>query len=166
MRIAQTVLGSFIEVHAPWSVDWVWGLPLIVLTVIIHVLGLGFVSQKAIGVYGDIMKRRTTGAFVVVMGATTLLAAILHGLEAAIWAVAYCVVGARPDFRSAMFYSLGAITTYGHENLYLEERWRLMGAIEALNGWLLFGLSTAFLFWFIQEVSPNNRAAQLAPPNE
>ena len=140
-----------------------WGLPLIVLTVIIHVLGLGFISQKAIGIYGDIMKHRTTGAFVVVMGATTLLATILHGLEAAIWTVAYCVIGARPDFRSAMFYSLGAITTYGHQNLYLEERWRLMGAIEALNGWLLFGLSTAFLFWFIQEVSPNNRAARQRP---
>jgi hypothetical protein len=89
-------------------------------------------------------------------GATTLLATILHGLEAAIWAVAYCFIGARPDFRTAMFYSLGAITTYGHQNLYLEERWRLLGGIEALNGWLLFGLSTAFLFWLFQEVSPSD----------
>jgi hypothetical protein len=27
-----------------------------------------------------------------------------------------------------------------------------MGALEALNGWLLFGLSTAFLFGMIQRV--------------
>jgi hypothetical protein len=161
MRIVQAALDFLIEVHAFWSADWVWGLPLIVLTVIIHVLGLGFISQKAILIYGDVMKhRRTTGAFVVVMGATTLLAAILHGIEAAIWAIAYCVIGARPDFRSAMFYSLGAITTYGHQNLYLEEHWRLLGAIEALNGWLLFGLSTAFLFWLFQQVSPDNRVAR------
>ncbi len=161
MRLAQTILGSLIETRPFWSADWVWGCPLIVLTVVIHVLGLGFITQKAILIYSEIMKHRyTTGAFVMVTGLTTLLATILHGIEAAIWAVAYCVIGARPDFRSAMFYSLGAITTYGHQNLYLEERWRLMGAIEALNGWLLFGLSTAFLFWLIQEVSPNNRAAR------
>jgi hypothetical protein len=60
-----------------------------------------------------------------------------------------------PDFKHAMLYSLGAITSYGHQNLFLEDRWRLLGAIEALNGWLLFGLSTAFLFWMIQEVTPN-----------
>src|SRR5258708_16681345 len=148
MRLAQTILGSLIETRAFWSADWVWGCPLIVLTVVIHILGLGFISQKAILISNDVMKHRCTrGGFVRVRGVTTLLATILHGIEAAIWAIAYCVIGARPDFRSAMFYSLGAITTYGHQNLYLEEHWRLLGPIEALNGCLLFGLSTAFLLW-------------------
>jgi hypothetical protein len=27
----------------------------------------------------------------------------------------------------------------------------MMGALEALNGWILFGLSTAFLYAMIQE---------------
>jgi hypothetical protein len=30
--------------------------------------------------------------------------------------------------------------------VFLEDRWQLMGAMETLNGWLLFGLSTVFLF--------------------
>ena len=54
--------------------------------------------------------------------------------------------------RSAMLYSLGAMTTYGHKNLVLEDRWQMMGALEALNGMLLFGLTTAFLFAMIQHV--------------
>jgi hypothetical protein len=158
MRAAQIAVDSLIAADAPWNRDWVWGLPLIVLTVIIHVLGLGFLSQKAIIIYRGLVKRRhTAGSFVAVMGATTLLATILHGLEAGIWALAYCFIGARPDFKSAMLYSLGAITTYGHENLDLERQWKLLGAIEALNGWLLFGLTTALLFWLFQEVSPDNR---------
>jgi hypothetical protein len=157
MRAAQVAVDSLIAADAPWNRDWVWGLPLIVLTVIIHVLGLGFLSQKAIILYGGLMKRHTAGGFVAVMGATTLLASILHGIEAAIWALAYCFIGARPDFKSAMLYSLGAITTYGHENLDLERQWKLLGAIEALNGWLLFGLTTALLFWLFQQVSPDNR---------
>jgi hypothetical protein len=58
-----------------------------------------------------------------------------------------------PDFQAAMLYSLNAITSYGHANLQLEDRWHLMGATEALNGWLLFGMSTAFLFAVIQRFS-------------
>ena len=34
------------------------------------------------------------------------------------------------------------MTSYGHANLFLEEHWQLMGALEALNGMLLFGLTT------------------------
>jgi hypothetical protein len=161
MSIARAALSFLVEVRAPWRGDWVWGCPLIVVTVILHVLGLGSISQKAILIHNNIRKHSsTTAASAVVLGATTLLATGLHALEAAIWAVAYLLIGALADSRSAMLYSLGALTTYGHQSVYLEEPWRLLGTIEALNGWLLFGLSTAFLFWLIQEVSPNIRASR------
>jgi hypothetical protein len=58
------------------------------------------------------------------------------------------------DDKSAMLNSLEAITTYGHNDLYLADHWRLMGALEALNGMLLFGLMTAFLYGLIQRVWP------------
>jgi len=158
MRTAQIALNFLFDDHRTWSADWIWGCPLIVVTVIFHVLGIGYISQKAILICGNVTKyRHPTVRFAGVVGATALLATVLHAAETAIWAVAYLFVGALPDSRSAMLYSLGAMTTYGHQSLYLEDRWRLLGTIEALNGWLLFGLSTAFLFWLIQEVSPNNR---------
>jgi hypothetical protein len=81
-----------------------------------------------------------------------LLATVLHGIEANIWAVAYRLLDALPDFKSAVLYSLNAMTSYGHTNLNLEPHWHLLGAMEALNGWLLFGLTTAFLFAVIEEV--------------
>jgi hypothetical protein len=43
------------------------------------------------------------------------------------------------------------MTTYGHANLYLAQRWQLIGALEALNGTILFGLTTAFLFMVLQK---------------
>jgi hypothetical protein len=137
-----------------WSTDWAWGLPLIVLTVVIHVFGLGVISKRAVRISSGIDERRhLTAVFIVVTGASTLLATTLHGIEAGIWAAAYRLLGALPDGKSAMLYSLNAITSYGHTNLSLENHWQLMGAIEALNGWLLFGLTTAFLFSVIQRVS-------------
>ena len=153
MEIAQAVFSIVVESPGSWRADWAWGLPLIVLTVVIHVLGLGLIAQKVVGATNRIFERRhTTVAFVVVVGTTTLLATCLHALEAGIWAYAYRFLGAIPDERSAVLYSLSAITSYGHANLQLSDRWQLMGALEALNGWLLFGLTTAFLFGIIEKV--------------
>jgi hypothetical protein len=51
-----------------------------------------------------------------------------------------------------MLYSLNAITSNSHTELVLPDHWHLMGAIEALNGWLLFGWTTAFPFAVIEKV--------------
>lgn len=159
MNIALSAIGLGTQVDAaPWSADWMWGCPLIVLTVIVHIAGLGFVSERAMLICSHFLTRGRILAFALAMAATTLLAIILHGIEAGMWAIAYCWLGTMPDFKTAMLYSLGAMTTFGHQSLFLKESWRLMGAIEALNGWLLFGLSTAFLFWLIQQIMPKNRA--------
>ena len=56
--------------------------------------------------------------------------------------------------RQQVLDSLSAMTTYGHSNRYLKDQWQLMGALEALNGMLLFELTTAFLFAMIQRVWP------------
>jgi hypothetical protein len=154
MRIAQSA-GNFLAVDLTgWSADWAWGLPLIVLTVLIHVSGLILISRTVVhGSAGRMIERRHPRvALVVVVGATTLLATCLHWIEAGIWACAYRFLGALPNLRSAVLYSLNAMTSYGHTNLVLEDRWQLMGAMEALNGWLLFGLTTAFLFAVIEKV--------------
>jgi hypothetical protein len=63
-------------------------------------------------------------------GVTALLATVLHGIEAATRAVAYRFLGALPDTKSAMLYSLSAMTSYGHANLLLEEQWQMMGALS------------------------------------
>jgi len=138
-----------------WIGDWAWSLPLIVLTVVIHVSGLGLIDGTFVTVLSESLDRRGVASkFAVVIGGAALLATLLHGIEGAIWAAAYRFLGALPDNRSAMLYSLSAMTTYGHANLFLKDRWQLMGALEALNGMLLFGLTTAFLFAMIQRVRP------------
>jgi hypothetical protein len=133
-----------------WIGDWVWGLPLIVLTVVIHVCGLAVIGERVDSVIGRTNRRRFILKFARVMGTTALLATMLHGFEAFIWASAYRIVGALPDNRTGMLYSLSAMTTYGHANLFLQDRWQMMGALEALNGMLLFGLTTAFMFGMMQ----------------
>jgi len=98
--------------------------------------------------------RRSEFVLALLMIVTVLLLTVLHAVEAAAWAGAYVILGARADFASAMLYSLSAMTTYGHADVFLAKPWQLMGAIEALSGMMLFGLSTAFLFAVLREHWP------------
>jgi hypothetical protein len=137
-----------------WHANWAWGMPLIIINVVIHVLGLGLINERMLQMLRIVDRRHFTSVFAVVMGVVALLATMLHGLEGMVWAAAYRLLGALPDTHSAVLYSLSALTTYGHANIMLEPQWQLMGALEALNGILLFGLTTAFMFAMIQQVWP------------
>ncbi len=133
---------------APWYFAWAISVPLIVLNLIIHIVGLAAIHGRVVESLGSRAGRSQFRGFLVT--ALALIAiTFLHAVEAAVWAAAYLVVGALSDFRAAMLYSVEAITSYGHESTLLEHR-QMMGALEALNGMILFGLTTAFLFAMIQ----------------
>ncbi len=51
-----------------------------------------------------------------------------------------------PSLADALFYSLGAMTTLGAAGVALPLPWRMMGVLEAMNGTLLFGISTAYIY--------------------
>lgn len=89
---------------------------------------------------------------VIFVAIAALASAIYLAIEAAAWALLYLWLGALPAWAPAMLYSLEAITSFGHADIHLEESWRLLGAIEAVNGLILFGLTTAFLFAAIHQV--------------
>jgi hypothetical protein len=51
---------------ATWEIDWAWSLPLIVLTVVIQVLGLGVIAEWIVGRMSNKVKpRHLTPLFVV-----------------------------------------------------------------------------------------------------
>ncbi len=140
----------------PWGPDWAWSIPLIVLTVVIHAFGLGVIDHRVLlALNGNGRRRRPQSTSILIIGGTALSATILHAFESTVWASVYSLLGAIPDRKSAMLYSLNAITAFGHTDVHLEMRWQLMGSLEALNGWILFGLTTAFMFTVIQKVWPH-----------
>jgi hypothetical protein len=138
-----------------WSNDWAWALPLIVLTALVHAFGLVEIRDRVVLELPIVLRaRRSSMVLALLMVVSVLLLTVLHAVEAFAWACAYVALGARPDMASAMLYSLSAMTSYGHADVFLAKHWQLMGAIEALNGMMLFGLSTAFLFAVLREHWP------------
>jgi hypothetical protein len=139
--------------------NWTLGLSLIGLTITMHAAGiaLGALKLQGIRVYLEHRELRLTGTFVVLVGligTLGLLLVILHGLEAAAWAVAYRWLGALDSAHNSILYSLDAISTRGSSRVLLDTPWQVMGALEAVDGMLLFGISTAFIFAVMQNFWP------------
>ena len=130
-----------------WIDSWAWGVPLIVLTVIGHSLALFALRHRMVTELAKYYDEETFRfPFALVIGAIVLIATLLIAAEATIWACVYVTVGALLDAPRAMLYSLEAMTTFGHADDYLVPHWQFLGALEALNGVILIGLTTAFIF--------------------
>jgi hypothetical protein len=138
-----------------WGSDWLWGLPVIVFTITLHICVLVFIERMLVRemTHGE----RHAGYRISAITVVALFAIILHACEAFVWAFLYVLLKATPDARDAVLYSLSSITAFGHAALYLDKRWQLLGAMEAMNGVILFGLTTAFLFSAVQLARPDRR---------
>jgi hypothetical protein len=66
----------------------------------------------------------------------------------------YLWLGALDSPIDAMVYSIDSMTTRGASRLMLQRRWQLTGALEATDGMLLFGISTAYMFAMMQAYWP------------
>lgn len=69
----------------------------------------------------------------------------IHTVEIWLYAFAYYVVGVLQDFETALYFSTVAFASLGFGDVVLDRSWRLVSAIEAANGVILFAWSTAFL---------------------
>ena len=81
-----------------------------------------------------------------------MILAVLHGLEAMLWAAAYLWLGAFGSYTDALLYSLGTMTSASTAEV--ASQWHMMSALEAMDGALLFGISTAFIFTVMQDYWP------------
>jgi hypothetical protein len=83
---------------------------------------------------------------VAIMMVITLVMAAVHLMQIALWATAFRVGSEISTFEKAFYFSAQNYTTLGYGDIVLSDRWRLLGPLEAINGLLLFGLSTAAMF--------------------
>ncbi len=56
------------------------------------------------------------------------------------------------DFAAAFYSSAENYTTLGYGDVVMSARWRLLGPLEAADGMLMFGVTTAMIFSVIQRL--------------
>lgn len=119
---------------------------LVAATAVIHLVGLDLLMRLT-----GLHLRRFLSAWLnlnrllVPLGIVLGLFA-LHGLEIWLYAFAYRALGALPTIEEALYFSTSAYSTLGEAGAALPVEWRVVGVLEAVNGMLLIGWSTAFLF--------------------
>ena len=77
---------------------------------------------------------------------------VAHLLEIAVWAVLFLLCGEFPEFGTAYYHSAVNYTTLGYGDVIMTPSWRLLGPLEAANGALMFGVSTAIIFAVLQRL--------------
>lgn len=117
---------------------------MLVMTVT-HALGLTGIS-KLLNLRKEHLKEMSFSfKSIALMSGMGLLLLVLHALEIGVFAGFYLLIDAMQTLEEALYYSASAYATLGRTADYFPPDWRLMGALEALIGFLLISWSTAFM---------------------
>ena len=92
----------------------------------------------------------------IITGAVAALI-LAHTVEVWIWAISLLLLGAVHSVTDAVYFSLATSTTVGYGDVVLEPDFRVFGAMAAVTGMLVFGLSTAFLVAILTRHFPSSR---------
>jgi hypothetical protein len=83
---------------------------------------------------------------------TISIALAAHLGEIALWAILFMMCGEFTAFGTAYYHSAVNYTTLGYGDVVMTPAWRLLGPLEAADGMLMFGVSTAIIFALIQRL--------------
>jgi len=131
---------------------------MVVLTVVFHGGGLAILGRMLRGEVQMERSHHIPGMSPRTMGFTLALVLalfVLHGVEIWLYAFLYEAMGAVDNLETAVYFSTISYAGIGFDDRYIEPTWRLVAAIEGINGLLLLGWSTAF---FVTIVSRLGRA--------
>ena len=118
---------------------------MVVLTVLIHGAGITALA-RGLRIEASVDEerhhfsvKRAVGILIIVLALFTL-----HGIEIWLYAAVYLIIGAVQNLEAAVYYSTITYASIGFGDTEMARQWRLVGAIEGINGVLLLGWSTAF----------------------
>lgn len=118
---------------------------MVVVMTIVHSLGLVAIS-KVLKLNKDrLVDHDFNGRALVLLGSLGLLIFALHIFEIWVFAALYLLLGAMQTLEEALYYSASAYATLGRTADYFPNEWRLIGAVEALIGFVLISWSAAFM---------------------
>ncbi|MGA3046899.1 MAG: ion channel [Terracidiphilus sp.] len=77
---------------------------------------------------------------------------VAHLIEISLWAALFVICGEFKSLSLAYYHSAVNYTTLGYGDLIMSPSWKLLGPLEAADGALMFGVSTAMIFTIAQRL--------------
>ena len=124
---------------------------LIVLTTIVHAAATNYVIQLVVTqTKAKLKQHKYLKMFWI--SVIVLLMFFASIIEAVIWAISYLALDAVQTVEEALYFSIVTFTTLGFGDIILNESWRLLASLEAANGIIIFGWSTAIVMAAVQKL--------------
>ena len=133
-----------VAIAAPLAV----GAGAILCTILIHALALSAV----VNFFRHEIRLGRTGIY---LGDLTIVVLVIsfsvlaHAIEVAVWALLFIICGEFQQFGAAYYHSAVNYSTLGYGDMIMSPSWKLLGPLEAADGSLMFGVSTAMIFTVI-----------------
>ena len=125
---------------------------LVLLMVVLHSVWLVVVS-RVLHLNSKRLKKETVNpSSILMIGTLGLMIFIIHIVEIFIFAGFYIAIGAISSVEEALYYSASCYATLGDAAAHFSDEWRLVGALEALIGFVLIGWSTAFMVRTLRKI--------------
>ena len=124
----------------------------VLLMVVVHSAGLVGIS-RALRLHDEKSIPNEFGLrAAALMGSYGSLLFALHFGEILLFALFFHWVGAVHSMEEALYYSASNYATLGAPTASFAEKWRLVGALEALIGFVLIGWPTAFMVRTLRKI--------------
>jgi hypothetical protein len=131
------------------------GLGIVVLTTMIHAMFMvsGFgAAEWRLSRFGRARRQLAKAILVSALTAWMFLAIVI---EVWVWALLFLfhpLITTLPDLETAFYFSMVTFMTLGYGDVVLTGNWRTLASIQAANGVIVLGWTTALIFVFIQRV--------------
>lgn len=132
---------------------------LVSATVVMHLIGLG-VLRRLVRLHLERLLFFVHLDRVIVPVGVVLDLFVVHGSEIWLYALTYLAMGLTGSLEEALFISTSSYSTNGEAAGMLPANWRLVGVLEGVNGMLLIGWSTAFLFQLLDHIMSDDEEVQ------
>ena len=131
-------------------INFLLGIPTIFVSLIFQLLLLLF-ALRYYRQHHEHLRSETWWAAFVVIGGVMFILLVGNLMQVAIWAWLFMLIGEFENYADAFYHSAVNFASLGYGDIVMSEKYRLLGALEALNGVLMVGISAATLIGFFQD---------------
>lgn len=127
------------------------GLPVTLLCLLLQAVVVALSLRRYVE-FRRSLRAPSPASTILILGLVMLLMLFGNFLQMAIWAQLFVMLGEFESFTRALYFSGVTFSTLGYGDVVLSQPRQLLSALEAANGILMFGVSTAVLTAALHDV--------------